>query len=175
MSYKEHSVIKRPKIPEQEKPQEPLPSKPETDKTLSEIIGLIPTYAPNLDEINKIAVAVGRRPFFGSKAEVAEVMGIIAEYHLYYVFSCLSASYPINLFPIEDGTQKGGYSFKKVGINYEVTWKRGEQCNYDLITEIGGAPVFWEVKIGKLDKATGNTRTNRLQRPINAIYGNDGV
>jgi len=145
-----------------------------TNPTLKQIVDQIPSYTANIEDINRIAREFGKRDYSKIK-DRKKLMGIIAEYHLYYALEKLKEIFPeINLSPIEDQAKRDGYKFQKQGINYKAFWgQNDDSCEYDILSEIDRLPVIWEVKLGKLNGATGNRRISTILKPLMSYYRNN--
>ena len=103
------------------------------------------------------------------------LFGKLAEMHVWQVLTRLAEGNSlIKIDPIPSGHETKNYRFEQSGHNV-IVYKRHSSLScveYDMLTEIDGLPVIWEVKSGSsLSNAVSSQRVKTITRPLIQYYG----
>lgn len=141
-----------------------------SNPTLERLAVEISKANPIIEQINLLSLR--RNNGNGKRQEI----GKLAEVHLACVLESLKDEYTdINLSPIPNDTLVGKYRFKQSGVNYIIYQEPRPSSailEYDILSEINGLPVVWEVKLGKsIQPAIRNQRIKSILQPLKEYYG----
>ena len=144
-----------------------------TNETLNLIIGGLEKIVPNWNHLYDTLTDAQKLKIQGVKN--GDLLGRLAEVHVSRVLDSLAEDNPtIIRWPIANGQETKDFRLEKSGHNY-VAYKKGgtTACvEYDMLTEVEGLPVIWEVKIGySLAQAINSHRIKTIVKPLAQYYG----